>query len=288
MAPEPDKACVTMRSAGAERTTYREFTPVPEREAACRAKLTEYLTRVGQDPVDRNVDELFSLESGVSDRFDYFAPRVPKNTRRRLLVSGCAAASEMIIARRYGFQEILGTEVVQEYVEISRQRLLGQDGFDVFLYDGKNLPFASDTFTAVVSGHIIEHTPSAYDYLKEHVRVLAPGGFLFLEFPNRYHLIELHTGLPSLEYLPKLLRSLGLQFLGSQFSPLSPKQRKRYDEIRRTLQPVSVWQIKRYLSRMTSCNARVIHHYAPAPGYTRMLIAKSSSHDHKDNSQQSE
>jgi SAM-dependent methyltransferase len=224
--------------------------------------------------VDKNVDELFSLESGMCDRFDYFTPRMPEATRCRLLISGCAAGSEMIIARRYGFQEIFGTEVVQEYVEITRQRLLGHVGLDVILYDGKNLPFANETFSAVVSGHIIEHTPSPYNYLKEHMRVLAPGGFLFLEFPNRYHHVELHTGLPSVEYLPKPLRSLALRYFASRFSMFSPEQRRRYDNIRRTLQPVSVWQIRAYLSRMGYLNCRVVHHYAPARGHTRMLISK--------------
>lgn len=263
-----------MLSALPEVGLYREFLAEPDREAACLTRLTEYLRRVGQVPVERNAEELFSLESGMSDRFNYFATRMPESTRRRLLVSGCAAGSEMIIARKYGFQEVIGTEVVQEYVEITRQRLLGQAGFDVFFYDGKNLPFSTDSFTAVVSGHIIEHTPSPYDYLKEHVRVLAPGGFLFLEFPNRYHHIELHTGLPSLEYLPKPLRSLGLRYFASSFSMFSADKRRRYNDILQTLQPVSVWQIKMYLSRMKFPNARVIHHYAPVPGYTRLLIVK--------------
>lgn len=257
-----------------EAKNYGEFVAELGREAVAQSRLREYLTRVGQSSVDANVDQLFSLESGMSDRFNYFAPRMPESTRRRLLISGCAAGSEMIVARKYGFQEVIGTEVVQEYVEITRQRLLGQDGFDVFLYDGKNLPFASDAFTAIVSGHIIEHTPSPYHYLKEHMRVLAPGGFLFLEFPNRYYHIELHTGLPSLEYLPRPLRSIGLRYCASRFSIISADKRKRYRDILETLQPVSVWQIKKYLRRLVYPNACVIHHYAPLPGYTRMLILK--------------
>jgi SAM-dependent methyltransferase len=253
---------------------YGEFVAEPERETSCRTMLSEYLTRVGQVPVDRNVDELFSLYSGVCDRFNYFAPRMPESARARLLVSGCAAGSEMIIARRYGFEEILGTEVVPEYVQITQRRLKDSNGFAVVLYDGHRLPFSNEMFTAIASGHIIEHTASPYEYLKEHMRVLASGGFLFLEFPNRYHGIELHTGLPSLEYLPRPLRSVGLRYCASQFSIFSPDRRRLYDSIRRTLQPVSVWQIKMYLSRMKYRNARVVHHYAPVPGYTRLLIVK--------------
>jgi SAM-dependent methyltransferase len=263
-----------LNGASAQSSGYHEFVADADHESECRARLTKYLTAVGQEPVDRNADELFSLESGVRDRFNYFAPRMPESARRRLLVSGCAAGSEMIIARGFGFQEILGTEVVQDYVDITNQRLQAQEGFCALLYDGRDLPFADCTFSAVVSGHIIEHTPDPYNYLREHMRVLAPRGFLFLEFPNRYHRIELHTGLPSLEYLPTPLRSLGLRLLSSRFSTLSTDKRRGYDAIRRTLQPVSVWQIKAYLSRMAFGDSRVVHHYAPVPGYTRMLITR--------------
>jgi SAM-dependent methyltransferase len=253
---------------------YLPFITDPVAEAACRARLAEYLTRVGQHPVERNVDELCSLESGVCDRFNYAAPRMPEAARARLLVSGCAAGSEMILARTYGFREIVGTEVVPEYVGIARERLRGARGFHALLYDGRNLPFAADTFTAVMSGHIIEHTSSPYRYLEEHMRVLAPGGLLFLEFPDRYHLVELHTGLPSVEYLPSPLRSLALRYLACRFSPFSPSQRQLYHVIRTTLQPVSVFQVKRYLAQLPYRNCRVVHHYAPAPGYRRMLITK--------------
>jgi SAM-dependent methyltransferase len=259
-----------------EITSFGEFVADPLREASCRARLTEYLTRIGQRPVDKNVDELFSLESGMRSRFEYFVPKMGQSSLRRLLVSGCAVATEMIIARSYGFQEIFGTEIAEEYVDIGRQRLEGQLGFHVRLYDGLHLPFDSDTFTAVVSGHIIEHTPSPIEYLKEHIRVLAPGGFLFLEFPNRYHHTELHTGLPSVEYLPGPMRSLALRYLASPFSICSKDHRRLYDDIRRTLQPVSVWQIQRFLRSFDLGESRVIHHYAPAPGYTRLVIAKTA------------
>ena len=67
----------------------------------------------------------------------------------------------MIIARQFGFQEIVGTEIVPDYVEITNQRLRGQEGFGMLAYDGKRLPFPNEAFTCVVSGHIIEHTSSA-------------------------------------------------------------------------------------------------------------------------------
>lgn len=261
----------------AEPDKYQKFIADPQREEACRILLKQYLTRIGQEPIDLNVDQLFAIEgTGVSSRFNYFVPRMPISTRQRLLVSGCAAGSEMIIARQYGFQEIFGTEVAQDYVDITRERLENQEGFEVLLYDGLKLPFPDNTFSAAVSGHIIEHTRSPFHYLKEHIRVLAAGGFLFLEFPNRYHATELHTGLPSLEHLPWPLRSIGLRYRASRFSRYSEAERKLYQAILRTLRPVSTWQIKLYLF-FSGERSRVVHHYSPAPGFVRLLVVKTAS-----------
>ncbi len=251
-----------------------QFQPDPARERASRERLVDSLVRRGQRDVEENAEQLFSLQSGVCSRFEYFTPRMPLSTRARLLVSGCAAGSEMIIARRYGFQKVCGTEVDGELAAIARERLEGTPGFEVIHYDGRRVPHEDGTFTAVVSGHIIEHTPSPFAYLKEHLRILAPGGWLFLEFPDRYHPIELHTGLPSLEFLPGPLRAAALRYRASSFSRYSPEQRRRYTDVLNTLKPVSQWQIAVFLLFSGARGVRVAHAYSPLPGYVRMLIEK--------------
>jgi SAM-dependent methyltransferase len=51
--------------------------------------------------------------------------------------------------------------------------------------EGTQLPFASDSFDAVVSFQVIEHIPDALRYLHELNRVLRPGGTAFITTPNR-------------------------------------------------------------------------------------------------------
>ena len=243
----------------------------PEREAACKKKLHDYLTKINQTNVDQNVEFMMGNNlGGVRARFDYFAPRIPDKSRA--LISGCAAGSEMVVAREYGFKDIYGTEVQPYLVEICAERLMGIDGFHVVLYDGNRVPYTDNFFTAIVSGHIIEHTPSPYEYLREHMRVLAPGGVMFLEFPYRYHPVELHTNLPSLEYLPYPLRNWALRFRASRFSSYTPQQRFYYNEILRDIRPMSLWQIKWFLFKMGQ--GAVIHHTIPAPGFMRVLVRK--------------
>jgi SAM-dependent methyltransferase len=264
-------------AARVRRGTDRKLPPFevdPAREARCETALREFLTYRGQHPVEQNVQQLITLDGGFVSRFNYFVPRIPPAAFRHLLISGSAAGSEMIVARRFGFQRVCGTEVRQEYVDITNARLSGNEGFEAIYYDGQTLPYADRLFSMIISGHIIEHTPSPYDYLREHMRVLEPGGHLFIEFPNRYHWLELHTRQPSVEWLPRRLRSLALNCLASRLAPLPREWRRRYGLIHRTLQPVSVWQIKGYLSQMGCRQARILHRYAPAWGFVRMLIVK--------------
>ncbi len=257
-----------------DREPYHPFQPDPVRERASRNRLVQLLVRRGQHGVEENTEQLFSLQSGVCDRFDYFSARMPPGTRRRLLVSGCAVGSEMLIARLYGFRQVCGTEVDAELVDIARERLDGATGFEVIQYDGRRVPYDDGSFTAIVSGHIIEHTPSPFAYLEEHLRLLATGGWLFLEFPDRYHPVDLHTGLPSLEYLPGPLRALALRYRASRFSRYSPEQRRRYLDVLGTLKPVSRWQIALFLWLSGNPGERIVHSYSPLPGYVRMLVEK--------------
>ncbi|MCC6128797.1 MAG: class I SAM-dependent methyltransferase [Acidobacteria bacterium] len=249
--------------------------PDPAREKELKARLREYLVSIDQPEPDRNVEELFAVPGGFGGRFEYFTRQIPPEALASLLVSGCAVGSEALVGRQYGFATVTGTEVTPVYVEIARERFAGVPGFAFELYDGDHLPFPDRHFTAIASGHIIEHTRSPFDYLTEHLRVLRPGGFFFLEFPNRYHLMELHTNLPSVEYLPGPLRMAALRFLASSRSPVPPPRRKGYQAILGTdLKPMSVWQIKKYLRDSGIPGARIVHRYTPAPGFVRMVIAR--------------
>ena len=54
---------------------------------------------------------------------------------------------------------------------------------EVLLADMTDLPFADDTFDAVVAGEVIEHIENDGLALSEAARVLRPGGVLALSVP---------------------------------------------------------------------------------------------------------
>jgi len=241
-----------------------------------RERLRAYLTKSGQWSVEKNIDELFDLAGGFVGRFDFFLPHLPEQAFDRILISGCAIGSEHIVAQRVGFKEAFGTEVSQELVDIAKLRLEGHSNCRVDYYNGLRLPYPAEHFTTVYSGHVIEHTSSPFEYFAEHMRVLKPGGFFFLEFPNRYHWTELHTGTFSFEWLPLALRSLALKAAASSFSPASAKNREFYDLVRRTLQPVSNWQLRQFMRKLGLKSSKIVATQVPAAGFMRALIRKGS------------
>jgi hypothetical protein len=111
--------------------------------------------------------------------------------------------------------------------------------------------------------------------LKECMRVIAPGGYLFLEYPTRYHYKELHTLLPSFEWLPRPLRNGILLALSSRISPLNQPSKERYRSIVKTkLKQISMWQI-RYMLMKNGYRPIVLNSMKAAPGIIRCVMQKS-------------
>ena len=102
----------------------------------------------------------------------------------------------------------------------------------------------------VLSGHVIEHTGSPEFYIEEHLRVLANGGYFYMEFPTRFHHTELHTGLPSVEWLPTFLRNALLKWVGYGSLRLDAETKRKCRVILETgLKSVSVGMVVRCAKR---------------------------------------
>ncbi len=78
---------------------------------------------------------------------------------------------------------IMAIDLAAEMLKRARvnvQRAEFSDRIELKLVDAKRLPFTAGEFSTVVSNTILHHIPEPLAALKEMVRVLAPGGFLFL------------------------------------------------------------------------------------------------------------
>jgi SAM-dependent methyltransferase len=61
---------------------------------------------------------------------------------------------------------------------------------------GENLPFSDESFDVVYSNNVLEHTTNPAQVLREAVRVLKPGGTLYIEVPNYLSYYEGHYLIP--------------------------------------------------------------------------------------------
>ncbi len=200
-------------------------------------------------------------------------PQVFKSDSR-ILVSGCGAGGEMIAARQWGFGEVHGVEVDPIWVSVCEERLAQLGDMHPRYYDGDHLPYPDGTFDVVASGHVIEHTRDPRLYLAESLRVLKPAGYLSLEYPTRYHHRELHTQLPSLEWLPRPVRDAAYRLLASRLSPLGSVAKQRYGSIYSTrLQQISFPSIRWWLNR-NGLAYKILNLTRPAPGVIRLVIQR--------------
>jgi len=81
--------------------------------------------------------------------------------------------------------------------------------------DARKLPFKTGVFQMISLLSVLEHIPEKRDTLSEVFRVLDKHGVILIQIPNRYFPIELHSGLPMINYIPnevvrkKLLKMVG-------------------------------------------------------------------------------
>jgi len=237
-------------------------------------RVKAYLTAKGQQRLEKNLAELLD-PTGFRDRFDYFCQFVPEEMRSSLLVSGSSIGTELSVGRDYGFQFVCGTEVSADLASLASVALQGTSGLFTVVYDGLKLPFPDCSFSTIVSGHILEHSPDPHSYLDEHLRVLKSGGIFFLEFPDRYHPQELHCQLVGFEWAPVLVRGLLYGTMLQYYEHKSEQKYQFYDLIRQTLTPIGVEDIRSYLSNRQPNDVILKHYYKPIKGFVRLLLQKN-------------
>lgn len=248
----------------------------PDLEDQVHQCLIEHFTHVYQERVNGYVETLMETDHYVR-RLKYFLLSISERADRpgaTILISGCGAGSEMIAAREVGFKKIHGVEVDWFWVKLCQERLFKYPSIYPILYGGNVLPYPDCVFDVIASGHVIEHTSNPGLYLHECMRTLNPGGYLFLEFPNRYYYRELHTNLPSFEWLPRLVRNRILLMLSSDYSPLRMEYKIKYQSILGTgLQQISMLGIKQML-RKSMHPYKILHQKTVVPGVVRCVVWK--------------
>jgi len=143
-------------------------------------------------PVDQGPANGVSTQNNAGDLsyFEFARPEllalIPQSARKVLDV-GCGAGrlGEALKARQPA--EVVGIEVVEPAAEAARARLDQVFAGDV---EKIELPFADDSFDAIVCGDVLEHLRRPEDLLCRARGWLRPGGRLIASIPNvRHHTV---------------------------------------------------------------------------------------------------
>jgi ubiquinone/menaquinone biosynthesis C-methylase UbiE len=87
------------------------------------------------------------------------------------------------LCRQAAAARVVGIDLAGHMLELGRQNVLRaglQDRIRLEQVDAKQMPYAAASFGAVISNSIVHHIPEPRRVLAEMVRVLAPGGVLFV------------------------------------------------------------------------------------------------------------
>lgn len=111
-------------------------------------------------------------------------------TGRRVLDVGCGAGGKTCYYARQGAEHVWGLDVVPEYRgEAERfSQEVGLDDRTTFITsDAADMPFPEGSFDTIILNDTIEHLDRPDPALEECLRVLVPGGRIYVSFPPYYH-----------------------------------------------------------------------------------------------------
>ena len=109
---------------------------------------------------------------------------------KEVLDMGCAAAGKSLYYVSLGAKHVTGVDIVEHYrveAEGMAEKLGFSDRFTFFLGSAYEMPFEDRSFDTVIMNDFMEHVDNPAAALKEAMRLVRPGGRIFVNFPPYYH-----------------------------------------------------------------------------------------------------
>jgi len=109
---------------------------------------------------------------------------------KSVLDIGCGAAGKSLYYASLGARRVVGLDVIERYrgeaLELARRKGL-EDRFEYVCADARDTGFEGGSFDTVIMNDAAEHVAQPEAVFRECLRLLAPGGRLYINFPPYYH-----------------------------------------------------------------------------------------------------
>lgn len=120
------------------------------------------------------------LESQDAKSFEKFADLISQSIKKggNFLDIGCGTGTLLALVK----EKLIngqGVDISKSSIKIAQAK-----GLQAKYYSGKVLPFEDSYFDGAGSYNVLEHTQEPIDFLNEQLRVIKPGGYLFISCPN--------------------------------------------------------------------------------------------------------
>lgn len=109
---------------------------------------------------------------------------------KNVLDMGCGAAGKSLYYVSLGAAMVTGVEIVAHYqqeAEDFARRLGYEDKFRFVCASAFELPFPDESFDTIIMNDFVEHVSEPERAIVEAIRLLKPGGRIYMNFPPYYH-----------------------------------------------------------------------------------------------------
>ncbi len=161
--------------------------------------------------------ETYVMFGFASQVMEWVAPKTSPGGA--LLDIGSGFGSFVLLCRQRGINAV-GIEIEDYDLMFARRRHMEErpadDAEQIYIQgNALALPFSPATFDTVTMWNVLEHVQDAKRSITEAVRVLKPGGSLFIICPNYAAFrMEAHYNVPWIPMFPRRMAALYLRYLG--------------------------------------------------------------------------
>lgn len=114
---------------------------------------------------------------------------------KTVLDMGCGAAGKSMYYLSLGAERVVGVDIVERYereAEAFALKLGFGRRFSFICASADDLPFPDGTFDTIIMNDFMEHVSDPEGALRESLRLIKPGGKIYINFPPYYHPFGAH------------------------------------------------------------------------------------------------